>query len=228
MCMNAHIKTPSGFPPLMLIITSVFPTPPPQHRATAGWGFGFTVSAPYELGNVKNVDWNKYTGSNRRGTIGWGGGMMTNWIASADNDILVLFSTQRLATPIPNTFQEIVVGGVMKAIKGPSPRHLPGPGYEAIDVGADGGFHGGAVGHAPKPRQPFNPLNPLNVMNPLNPFAFGMSANTWQGQKDLGTDYQTAALLAVHEELQLGQPKAAEAEAEEAEAEAPAKRNLRK
>lgn len=192
------------------------------------------MSAPYDLGNVKNVDWSKHTGSKRVGTIGWGGGMMTNWIASADNDILVLFSTQRLATPIPNTFQEIVVAGVIKAIKGPSPRQLPGPGYEAIDVGADGGFQGDAVGggRAPRPRQqPFNPLNPLNVMNPLNPFAFGMSANTWQGQKELGTDYQLAALLAIHEEQLLGQPKAAEEEAPatpEQKAVDAAKRNLRK
>ncbi len=194
-----------------------------------GWGYGFTVSAPYELGNVKTIDWDKYTGSKRVGTIGWGGGMMTNWIASADNDLLVVFATQRLATPIPNTFQAVVVAGVMKSIMGPSPRQLPGPGYEAVDVRADGGFQGGAVGGGgrQKPRQPaFNPLNPLN------PFVFGMSANDWQGQKDLGTDYQMAALLAVHEEHQLGQPKAPEADAE-AEAEATkaadaAKRNLRK
>jgi hypothetical protein len=167
---------------------------------------------------MKNIDWSKHTGSQRVGTIGWGGGMMTNWIASADNDILIVFATQRLATPIPDTFQKVVVSGVMKAIKGPSPRQLPGPGYEAIDVGADGGFNGGGVG-GHKPRQSFNPLNP---------FAFGMMASDWQGQKVLGTDYQTAALLAIHDEQQLGQPQAQEAQ-EEAEPEPePSKGNLRK
>lgn len=200
-----------------------------------GWGFGFTVSAPYELGNIKNIDWSTKTGAKRTGTIGWGGGMMTNWIASADNDLLVVFATQRLATPIPNTFQEVVVSGVMKAIKGPSPRQLPGPGYEAIDVGADGGF-GQGQGHANaaparKPRQQ-GPVAGLPFVNPLNPFAFGMLYSDPMTQKDIGTDYQTAALLAIHEEQQLGQPKPAEAAEEEKAAAEPAadaanKRNLR-
>lgn len=189
-----------------------------------GWGGGFTVSAPYALGNVKNVNWDKYTGSNRVGTIGWGGGMMTNWIASADNDILVVFATQRLATPMPSTFQDVVVSHVMAAIKGDSPRKLPGPGYEAIDVGGDGGFNGGraAGGGGQRPRGGFNPLNPLGA---LNPFAFAvMSASTIQEKEQLGVDYQTAALLAVREEQQLGQPQAQAEAAETAEA---AKRNLR-
>lgn len=187
-----------------------------------GWGFGFTVSAPYELGNIKNLDWSQKTGSKRTGTIGWGGGMMTNWIASADNDILVTFVTQRLATPIPNTFQELVVGGVMKAIKGPSPRQLPGPGYEAIDVGAAGGFGHGNMGWR-KPRQQ-GPVAGL----PFNPWAFGMLYADPMTHKDIGLDYQTTALLAIHEEQQLGQPTPAETAEKAAEAaDAANKRNLR-
>lgn len=42
-----------------------------------GWGYGFTISAPAP---VKDFDWSTKTGSNRTGQIGWGGGMMTNWI----------------------------------------------------------------------------------------------------------------------------------------------------
>ncbi|GAB5034796.1 beta-lactamase [Nannochloropsis oceanica] len=109
-----------------------------------GWGYGFTVSAP---GPLPGVDWSKHTGANKTGSIGWGGGMMTNWIASADNDLLVVFATQRLATPIPNTFQEIVVEGVMKSIKGNSPRKLPGPEGPAVDYEVDDGTnHAGGSG----------------------------------------------------------------------------------
>ncbi|TFJ80083.1 hypothetical protein NSK_008641 [Nannochloropsis salina CCMP1776] len=109
-----------------------------QSDMNTGWGFGFTVSAP---GPLPDVDWSKHKGSNRTGTIGWGGGMMTNWIASADNDLIVLFATQRLATPIPNTFQEIVVQGVMDSIKGNSPRKLPGPEGPAVEFEVDDGIN---------------------------------------------------------------------------------------
>lgn len=134
-----------------------------------GWGFGFTVSATQPL---PGVNWEEHQGSHRTGTIGWGGGMMTNWIASADNDLLVLFATQRLATPIPNTFQEIVVQGVMDSIKGDSPRKLPGPegpGYDngGESQGLNGGMNGGNRG--------FGGLGGIGVPNP---FAWG-GAGQW-------------------------------------------------
>lgn len=47
--------------------------------------------------------------------------------ASADHDIVVSFVTQLLEGPGTETFFEIVWPGVNDAIKGPSPRPLPGP-----------------------------------------------------------------------------------------------------
>jgi len=142
-----------------------------------GWGFGFTVSAPEPL---PGVDWSKHTGANRTGSIGWGGGMMTNWIASADNDLLVLFATQRLATPIPNTFQDIVVEGVMKSIKGDSPRKIPGPEGPAVDYEVDDGTNhaGGGNGN----NRGFGGMGRAAV--PLNPL-LGLWGNQWM-QTDQG------------------------------------------
>lgn len=134
-----------------------------------GWGMGFTVSA---IEPLPNVNWAEHEGSRRTGTIGWGGGMMTNWIASADNDLLVLFATQRLATPIPNTFQEIVVQGVMDSIKGPSPRQLPGPEGPGYDRGGEGqALNGGGNGAT----RGFGGLGGIAVPNP---FAWG-GAGQW-------------------------------------------------
>jgi hypothetical protein len=46
--------------------------------------------------------------------------------ASAEHDIVVSFATQLLDGPGTETFFEIVWPGVNDAIKGPSPRPLPG------------------------------------------------------------------------------------------------------
>jgi CubicO group peptidase (beta-lactamase class C family) len=45
-----------------------------------GWALGWTVSTTEP---TLNVDWSTKTGGDRTGTIGWGGGAMTNWLVSS-------------------------------------------------------------------------------------------------------------------------------------------------
>jgi hypothetical protein len=52
--------------------------------------------------------------------------------------MMVSFTTQRLAMPIPPLFQQIVVAGVLGAVTGPSGRVLPGDAASAV-VDPNGG-----------------------------------------------------------------------------------------
>jgi CubicO group peptidase (beta-lactamase class C family) len=89
-----------------------------------GWGLGFTVASDKP---ILSIDWSKHTGGARTGSISWGGGTMCNWLANADTNMLVIFMTQRVATPIPETFQQVIVDAMWKAIIGPPPIPIPGP-----------------------------------------------------------------------------------------------------
>jgi CubicO group peptidase (beta-lactamase class C family) len=86
-----------------------------------GFGLGFTVSTAQKVTELENK-WDLYTGENRIGNIAWGGGQMTNWIASKDGDFVITFMTQRIGDI--GTFHQLLVGGVWAAVTGYSPRQL--------------------------------------------------------------------------------------------------------